>query len=90
MIWPPPNSEARKEQPKRRGGRKPKYDWDALHAECLRRIDDDGLPSNPSELTKNLLEWCQQRFGEGGTPEFETARKYVARWIAGWDRSLPA
>jgi hypothetical protein len=70
-------------------GRRPAFDWDALHAECLRRIDDNGCPRNISEFTQDLLLWCQNQFGEDGTPDHETARKYVTKWIEGWDRSLP-
>jgi hypothetical protein len=70
-------------------GAKAAYDWDALHAECLRRIDDNGLPDNVAQFTTALLEWCAVQFGETFTPDFETARKYVPRWIKGWERSLP-
>jgi hypothetical protein len=70
-------------------GAKAGYYWDALHAESLRRIDDNGLPDNVAQFTRDLLEWCALQFGEAHTPDFETARKYVARWIKGWDRSLP-
>jgi hypothetical protein len=91
-IWrttAPPASEPRKEQPKRKAGGKPEFDWDALHARCVWCIDENGCPDNISQFTRDLLEWCQNQFDEDATPDFETARKYVVRWIAAWERTLP-
>jgi hypothetical protein len=73
----------------RKAGRKPAFDWDAIHAEVIRRLEESGPPDNLSEFTNNLLLWCAEQFGEENTPDFETARKYIRRWIEGWDRSLP-
>jgi hypothetical protein len=98
MLWPsnPNEKQSRpvQRQPnarRRHGapGAKPKFDWDAMHTQCLRRIDDDGRPSNISEFTRGLLDWYQSQFPEGPTPDFDTARPYVVKWIAAWERSLP-
>jgi hypothetical protein len=90
MLWPL-GSAPSKEQPRRSGaGRKPEYEWDAMHAEALRRIEADGRPDNISEFTSGLLDWCQEQFPEKPTPDLGTARKYVERWVAGWERSLPS
>jgi len=82
-------AEGTREQPKRKVGRKPEFDWDALHTEFFRRIDDNGLPDNVSAFTRSLLEWYEQQFGRDKAPDFETAYDYVKKWIGGWDRSLP-
>jgi hypothetical protein len=87
VVQPAPVEKSR-EQPKRKVGRKPQFDWDAIHAEFSRRVYDDGLPDNVSEFTRNLLEWCGTHFGLDYTPDFETAYDYVMKWIAAWHRSL--
>jgi hypothetical protein len=90
MLWGPPGSVPNKEQSERnKAGRKPEFDWDAIHAEALRRIDDKGHPSNISKFTNDLIGWCQKQFGEDQTPDKRTAVRYVTKWIAGWSRSLP-
>jgi hypothetical protein len=89
MLWPSGFAPS-KEQPGRSGaGRKPEYDWDAMHAEALRRIDADGRPDNISKFTGGLLDWYQEQFPENQTPDLGTTRKYVERWVGGWGRSLP-
>ena len=52
---------------RRKGGRKPQFDWDAIQAECNRRFNEDGFPDNVSKFCGPLLDWCQERFGEQGT-----------------------
>jgi hypothetical protein len=91
ILWPS-GSVPSKEQPRHsRAGRKSEFEWDAMHAEAVKRLYDDGYPSddNVSQFTRDLLDWYQNRFPEGSTPDFETARKYVRQWVEGYRRSLP-
>jgi hypothetical protein len=77
--------------PDQRGkaGAKPKYDWDAIQAHCHQWFDDNGYPENVSEFCRDeIIPWCEQRYGERGTPDVETLRPYVTRWIAASRRSL--
>jgi hypothetical protein len=94
-LWPTPSSDApvmaaMSPPDQRKRGRKPEYDWDAIRAYCDRRFNDDGYPENVSEFCQDdVIRWCVKQFGEGGTPDVETLRPYVARWVAAWIRSLP-
>jgi hypothetical protein len=75
---------------RRKAGTKPKYDWDAIQAHCHRCFVENGYPSNVSEFCRDdLIPWCVQRYGEDGTPDMETLRPYITRWIDAWLRSLP-
>ncbi len=46
-----------------RGGRKPKYDWNAFYAEISVRADLDGLPETAAELQRDMADWCQNTWG---------------------------
>jgi hypothetical protein len=75
---------------RRKAGAKPKYDWDAIRAFCYGRFSEDGYPDNVSGFCEDVvLPWCVRRYGEGGTPDTETLRPYVTRWVDAWQRSLP-
>jgi hypothetical protein len=74
---------------RRKAGAKPKYDWDAIQAHCHQWFDDSGFPENVSAFCRDkIIPWCEQRYGEDGTPDMETLRPLVTRWIAAWERSL--
>jgi hypothetical protein len=95
-LWPTPPSDAPAMAPKplpdqrRKGGRKPEYDWDAIAAYCHRRFYDEGYPENVSAFCQDdVIPWCVKQFGEDGTPDIETFRPYVTRWAAAYVRSLP-
>jgi hypothetical protein len=83
-VTPPPPSKER-----RKAGVKPKYDWDAIQARCHQQFDDNGFPENVSAFCRDeIVPWCEQRYGESGTPDIETLRPRVTKWIAAWERSL--
>ncbi len=74
---------------RRKAGAKPKYDWDAIQAHCHQWFDDNGYPENLSKFCRDeIIPWCEQRYGADGTPDMETLRAHVTRWIAAWQRSL--
>jgi hypothetical protein len=74
---------------RRKAGAKPKYDWDAIHAHCHQWFDDNGCPENVSAFCRDeIIPWCEQRYGEDGTPDMETMRPLVTKWMAAWQRSL--
>jgi hypothetical protein len=88
---PVPPSATDEPAPRRQGGggRKPEYDWEVIRAYCDRRFYDDGPPENASDFCKKeLIPWCEDRYGEEGTPELDTLRKFVGRWKAAWLRML--
>ena len=73
----------------RKAGAKPKYDWDTIQAHCHQWFNDNGFPENVSAFCRDeVIPWCEQRYGEDGTPDMETLRPLVTRWIAAWGRSL--
>jgi hypothetical protein len=77
-------------QQRRKAGAKPKYDWDAIQAYCHQLFYTNGFPENVSAFCRDeIIPWCGQQYGEDGTPDMETLRPLVTRWIAAWVRSLP-
>jgi hypothetical protein len=59
---------------KNRGGRPPKYDWDAFWVEIVRRANTpDGLPEDRRQLQRGMLDWCAQNWGD--VPEESEVRK---------------
>lgn len=77
-------------QQRRKAGAKPKYDWDAIQAHCYPLFDEHGFPENVSAFCRDeIIPWCEQQYGEDGTPDMETLRPLVTKWIAAWVRSLP-
>ena len=47
-----------------KGGRPPKYDWDAFHREVIRLANlPDGLPETQAELERQMAEWCNIHWG---------------------------
>jgi hypothetical protein len=94
VPMPPPRSQpvsaAASKPPELRGtpGRRAKFDRDEVQAHCYRWCYDNGFPDNVSEFCRDIvLPWCAARYDETEVPEEETLRKYVARWIAAWERS---
>jgi hypothetical protein len=51
-------------QQKNRGGRPPKYDWEAFFVEITVRADLDSLPNTQAELERDMAEWCFDAWGE--------------------------
>lgn len=73
-----------------KAGAKPKYDWDAIQARCHQWFNDNGFPDNVSAFCRDeVIPWCDKQYGEDGTPDMETLRPRVAKWVAAWQRSLP-
>jgi len=73
----------------RKAGTKPKFDWDAIQAHCHQCFNDNGIPENVSAFCRDeIIPWCGEWFGEDGTPDMETLRPLVTKWIAAWQRSL--
>ena len=70
-------------------GRKAGFDWDALHAEAIRRFEDNGHPLNISASTNDLLLWCAEQFGEDKAPDLR-ARPQICREVARWMGALTA
>jgi hypothetical protein len=74
---------------RRKAGAKPKYDWDAIEAHCHGCFGVDGYPDNVSAFCQyEIIPYCEKRWGVDGTPDFETLRPLVTKWIATWRRSL--
>jgi hypothetical protein len=73
---------------RRKPGTKEKYDWDAIQARCHQRLEDTAIPENVSKFCRDeILPWCDGQYGEDGTPDIETLRPRVAKWIAAWERA---
>ncbi len=45
-------------------GRPAKYSWDDFWREVVRRGDLDGLPEKQADLENQMLQWCQDQWGE--------------------------
>jgi hypothetical protein len=88
-LWPAVAERPAISEDKRRGGSKPKYDWDATGSECFRRLHDDGVPSNRSEFGRGLSDWYNNQFGRDTAPDAKTLAPYLNKWIAAFERSLP-
>jgi hypothetical protein len=74
---------------RRKAGAKPKYAWDVIQARCYRAFGDNGYPDNVSAFCQNeIIPWCEKRWGVDGTPDTETLRPLVTKWIDAWNRSL--
>ena len=75
------DSEAVK-QPRR--GRRPKYDWTALHAEIAKKVgtDPDGFPVVQADLEGEMMEWCVRVWGEDNCPVESTIREQVSRYYS--------
>jgi hypothetical protein len=74
---------------RRKGGGTPQYEWDVIQAYCYQRFNDYGHPDNVSKFCRDVvIPWCVQRLGEGETPDTETLRPHVTKWIAAWRKSL--
>jgi hypothetical protein len=88
-LTPPAGQSIPSPNQRRKAGAKPKYDWDIIQAHCYQRFDDNGYPENVSAFCRDeIIPWCEQRYGEVGTPDMETMRPLVTKWIAAWQRSL--
>ena len=79
------------ERPKRGGGTKPKYDWEAIEAgfHIMACLDDVSRSSNPnkSHYARALTEWAQARFGEENTPDEATIRAKLPEWLETYYRA---
>jgi hypothetical protein len=69
----------------RKRGRKPAYDWDAITAEVLRRVHDDGIPDNFVAFGDAILNWCEDKFNKA--PEESTLRKKLRLWFERIERT---
>jgi len=68
--------QARRQRPPGPGA-PPRYDWDRFYAAITRRIYDQGMPSNQSELVREMLDWFQAE-SRDQTPDESTVRRKVA------------
>lgn len=63
---------------KNRGGRPPRYDWDAFDREIVRIANTvDGLPVRPA-LQRQMLAWCHHGWGDN-TPAESVVRDRIAK-----------
>jgi hypothetical protein len=60
-----------------RGGRPPKYDWEAFHIEITRIALADGELPDRAELHRRMSAWCGNRWAE--QPEESELRKRMSR-----------
>jgi hypothetical protein len=68
-------------EPKNRGGRPTKHDWNCAMGQILLRVRDLGIPRTQAELVNETLDWFGSHSEE--TPD----RRAVERWIADfWPR----
>ena len=70
--------------PKRKAGRKPKFDWDPIIAEFVSRVCQETRNPRPSirRFTDEMLGWCHETFDENSIPEKSTLRPRIGRWLA--------
>ena len=57
-----------------KGGRPPKYDWDAFIIEIIRIAEDEQLPDTRAELTRRMLDWFVDTYGEQPTERLVSER----------------
>lgn len=60
-----------------KGGRPPKYDWDAFIHEIIRIAEDEQLPETRLELTKRMLQWFIDNYD--GHPTTHLVSKKIGR-----------
>lgn len=63
---------------KSKGGRPPKYAWEAAQVEILRVADLDGLPKTQAELVRHLLDWFNTKFNQH--PDESEVKRFVSRY----------
>jgi len=78
--------------PSRRGGRPPKYDWDAFWVEVVRiaAMEDlpqrlDGLGNDTAKLTTIMKQWCVDTWG--GEPDDSAIRRKLSKIPLTWSGS---
>lgn len=82
QVAHPPATPKNSEHPKNRGGRPPKWDWDAFNAEVVRIANTpDGLPERRSDLMHKMLDWCSEHWGDA--PAESVVRDRLSRLCPG-------
>jgi hypothetical protein len=76
---PTETATAAEPQQRNAGGRPRIYDWDAFDREILRiaNTDPDGLPEERPELMRQMIDWCERKWGK--TPADSMIRERIAR-----------
>jgi hypothetical protein len=64
----------------RKRGAKVKFDWDAMVAEVIRRVHEEGVPDNDRDFANKLFKWALDEFED--TPANDTIRKKAAIWFS--------
>lgn len=78
------DSDQRRE-PRSRGGRPRRYDWDAFYREIIRRANTpDGLPGR-AELTTAMKQWCSEQWG--AEPADSYLREHIGKIYDELDRT---
>lgn len=69
---------------RQRRGRRPKYDWAAFHAEIAKKVgtDPDGFPVVQADLEREMMEWCEKKWGEDNCPVESTIREQVRTYYS--------
>jgi hypothetical protein len=68
------------EQPRNRGGRPPKWDWDAFWCELAAQVHEEGLPASAPEMVESMVEWFVAEYD--GHPHRDEIAKRVRRLYA--------
>lgn len=56
-------------------GPEPRYDWDAMWVQVVRRIHEQGLPESQAEFVGEMQEWFARRSETGDAPDERTLRR---------------
>lgn len=76
-------SSAKTPAQKDKGGAPPKFTWDIVIREVMRKVSIDGVPTpgaQRAELQRHIMDFCHQTWGDGA-PGDSTVRQKLASWL---------
>jgi hypothetical protein len=95
-LWPtekPAPEETASTDDRHGGGRKDKFEWDAILVEGVLRWNARGRQKvadvNLSELAEELRSWCEKHLGWAEVPAAVTIRKRLGDMLRSWELAQP-
>lgn len=58
-------------------GSAPRYDWDGMYVEMLKRVNDQGLPATQAEWVGEVQDWFVANSETGDAPDERTIRRRI-------------